>query len=256
MNNLILENFSRSAPTYDKYASAQDEAARRLCRYLPEGGALNILETGCGTGIYTSLLCERFPGADIEAMDISSEMVDVARRKLGSKKVKFIVADAESIERPVRFDLITSNAVFNWFVNPGKATARFYNLLKPGGTLLFSSFGPLTFYELNESIRSIAGGDLAITSAAFPDKAGLRAILRKDFKDLKDLKVEEYTFRNEYDSLPELLRSIKYTGTRGNGLPGRFIWKKDLFKKIGLFYKTRHGSILATYQIFFCMGKR
>jgi malonyl-CoA O-methyltransferase len=73
---LLQKRFSKSAETYDQYANVQKAMARRLMGQLDlqhwQGrGTVSILEVGCGTGYLTSLLCKKFPDADITAVEIS-----------------------------------------------------------------------------------------------------------------------------------------------------------------------------------------
>lgn len=58
---------------------------RHLIRELPLGAGkqLNMLEVGCGTGYNLHLLARRFPRARITGMDVSPDMVRLARRRAG-----------------------------------------------------------------------------------------------------------------------------------------------------------------------------
>jgi hypothetical protein len=51
------------------------------------------------------------------------------------------------------------------------------------------------------------------------------------------------------------LKEIKYSGTRGNGLPKGLYLSRMLLKKMEDEYLKRFGSIYATYHIFICRGK-
>ena len=158
---IIKRNFSRYARYYDNYSKIQDISGIGLLSELKSDGFRNILDVGCGTGNYTGLLRERFPFAKIKAIDISGEMIEIAREKLQNKAIEFMIKDAEKIDSigiadpEESFDLISSNVSFQWFADLEKALLNYKRLLKPGGTILFSTFGPLTFYELNNSLKDL-----------------------------------------------------------------------------------------------------
>lgn len=245
----VARNFSRYAHLYDKYADIQRLAAEELIKELPCNGITNILEIGCGTGNYTWLLRERFKDSSIKALDISKKMIEVAEQKFPEGKIDFVVVDAEDIDINGKFDLVTSNAAFQWFNNVEGAFARYKKALKKKGGIAFTVFGPLTFLELNQSLREVLGKNVSISSINFLEKGELDTILKRHFKEvwMKELIVKE-----RHSFLGELLNKIKYTGARGRGTNGHFLWREGLLKKIEEVYNTRFGQIEATYQIFFC----
>ena len=151
---IIAKNFSRYASIYDKYADVQMQAALGLIFLAKEDNLKNILEFGCGTGIYTLLLRDKFKRASIRAVDISDKMIAVAQEKLKLKGIEFNVADAENISFDQKFDLITSNATVQWFEDLGNSLSKFKSMLKNGGIVSFSAFGPSTFFELNSDTKA------------------------------------------------------------------------------------------------------
>lgn len=74
-----------------------------------------ILEIGCGTGYLTQLLCEKFPKAAITAVDLSSGMIELAKEKVREDRISFICGDIEELSIERHYDLIISNATFQWF---------------------------------------------------------------------------------------------------------------------------------------------
>jgi len=90
-----------------------DQQAKFILSQLRERQLLDpsvsILELGCGSGMLISLLTDRLgDSANIIGIDISSEMVDMAKVRCGSKKVKFYVKDATQFLRDCKstFDCI------------------------------------------------------------------------------------------------------------------------------------------------------
>jgi len=254
---IIKRNFSRYARYYDNYSDIQDISGAGLLDELKSDGFRSILDVGCGTGNYTRLLRERFPLAKIKAIDISGEMIEVARGKLRDEKIEFAIRDAEKIDSTERinskepFDLISSNVSFQWFVDLEKALLDYKRLLKPGGAILFSTFGPLTFYVLNNALKNLFKEKKEIDSRRFLKKIRIMKIMKGLFKEVE---IKEKIFKENHASLRELLKKIKYSGIRGTGIGAKNFWVSKKIDKLERIYKDRFKNIVATYQVFICKG--
>lgn len=248
---IIARNFSRCAYFYDSYADMQRKAALEILGQIQDYSFTKVLEIGCGTGNYTFFLREKFKKARITALDISGKMVEVAQEKLKDKDIEFIVGDGEFVNFVDEgFDLITSNACFQWFEDLEKALQKYKGLLRKNGLISFSIFGPLTFWELSASLESLPE-NTTITANNFIDKAQINKILKHNFNEFK---IKELRYRESFSSLLGLLNKIKYTGARGNGAGSKFSLAPQYLKKIEEAYLNKFQRIEATYQIFFCQG--
>jgi malonyl-CoA O-methyltransferase len=245
---IINRNFSRYAKSYDAYAKVQNHSGLRLIDFAGTKIFKKILDIGCGTGNFTQLLRKKFPKALIKAFDISGEMAAVAAEKLKDKRIDFFVADAEKISLKEDFDLISSNACFQWFEDFDKAIGNYKDILTDGGNMVFTTFGPGTFCELGWALEKLYSNEIQISSAAFADKTKVEKTLQRYFSGPS---VREEIVKENYSSLQELLNTIKYTGTRGLGLNGQALGK-DRIKELEKVYKDKFGAITASYQIFYC----
>jgi len=253
-NTITARNFSKSAGRYDQHANMQRLAAHHLMKEIPEGACRRILEIGCGTGIYTQLLMERFAYSDITAVDISGEMIRSAREKIDGGNVAFEVGDAEKMTLYGKYDLITSNSVIQWFSSVETALKRYSGALNEGRSLAFSAFGPLTFTELAAALRSVrTDRQLSVASRNFPDREALERLLGRHFGKVS---VGEIIARERYPSLEALLKKIKHTGVRGGADGSGYIWSQGLLREVEEAYMNAEGGITATYQIFICKAER
>jgi malonyl-CoA O-methyltransferase len=162
--SLVQKHFDLRASGYDQYANVQLYMAARLLQILDQqinasqdkSKPLHILEIGCGTGLLTQKICEKFPQAQLTVMDISSTMLDVLYDKLSvyTSRLNRLHADAEKhcFDSSQCFDMILSNATFQWFNDPTHSVARYIQHLRPQGWLAFATFAPLTFTEFHESM--------------------------------------------------------------------------------------------------------
>ena len=257
----VLRRFSVGAARYEAHAHAQRLSAVDLLAYTEaslgpapnRGLAFKILEPGCGTGLYTRMLLDAFRGASVFGVDISEAMVRVAKRGIDDPRARFAVADAEEIATG-SYDLVTSNAAFQWFLFLPRTLARMASLLPGGGVLTFSFFGPETYAELDAALRASAlrrgaHDGARVAAAAFHSREEISDALSAAFPRWD---VAERRYHQEFTTLADLLRSIRYTGTRGGG--ARESWSPGKLARVEEAYRERDGGIKATYQVFLCRG--
>lgn len=247
--SIIERNFSKSSSSYDDHSSIQLLAAEKLMMRLDRYEYKNILEIGCGTGHYTLLLKKRYPESKLTAVDMSPEMIYKATEKLKGYEVNFLEADGETMKFNERFDLITSNAVFHWFRDLGPAVKSYKGALQEKGSLVFSFFGPQTFNELSSSIKSVLGEEYKVSAETFLPEKAVFEILKNNFSRYI---ISEEKIKGKSSSLMELLAKIRQTGTRGVGVNNPYLFNKETLSKIEESYIKNFGSIVSTYQVFFC----
>lgn len=95
-----------------------------------------ILELGCGTGLwseYLSGIC-----ADVTSMDISEDLINVARSKPVLSRVQFVRGDCEHMPFPDRsFENVCGLSVLH-HLNVPQTLKEILRVIKPGGKLWFS----------------------------------------------------------------------------------------------------------------------
>jgi len=255
----ILAKFSRAANSYDNYAKVQAEVARRLAAKLPEAHKKpqikTILEVGCGTGNFTSMLAAGYPAAKIVALDFSPEMIAIARNKTSTPNIEFICAEGEfflqnGLEKS--FDLVVSNGSLQWFSNINKALDNISRILTPGGSMFCSIFGPESLKELGEGLHAIQTLKESLAAQTFPGLDELRKALHEIFLQSA---VEEACIEKEYRSAHDLLLHIKKTGTAGWKHKTRHPLTSSRVNLLDEWFTKKYGSCKVTYQVFFLEGK-
>ncbi len=253
LNKLIIEgNFSKNAVTYDDHASVQKKCAEKLIELIDLDYFPGILEIGCGTGIYTSLLMERYPEAAITAVDISGEMIETARKKISGKNVDLFVADAERLDMGKKFNLITSNASFQWFSGIDRAFDTFSKHLLPGGVLCFSIYGPQTFKEFKEVLGTHFGPRQWLSSSYFAAMPEIEDALGRYFSRWQ---ISEENFSVDFFSIWDFLQNIKKSGARGEGLGRDAFLGKYVLREMEKTYMEKFGGITATHNVYFCRAE-
>ncbi|MBN2371302.1 MAG: ubiquinone/menaquinone biosynthesis methyltransferase [Vicinamibacteria bacterium] len=140
----IRRRFAEAAPTYDKLnhilTFGLDVVWRRCAsRVAAHDRPKRCLDACTGTADMAIVLRKRLSrGALIMAADVSTPMIELARRKKGSAGVRFVVADARALPFPnASLDLVTvSFAARN--LNAGAESLvscliEFHRVLRPGG---------------------------------------------------------------------------------------------------------------------------
>ncbi len=148
----IRRAFDRAADSYDAAAVLQKEVCRRLLERLDYVRITPqiILDAGVGTGEAIMPLMKRYKKSQVIALDISEQMLRKAKVQ-GSwlRKPQTVCADLEQLPFcDDRFDLVFSSLSLQWCNDLDVTLQGLLRVLKPGGLLMFTSFGPDTLKEL------------------------------------------------------------------------------------------------------------
>lgn len=123
---------SWDAKVYGRFEAKRYRPCADLLARVPEGPRRHIVDLGCGSGVSTEALHERYLDADLLGVDQSPEMLAAARARL--PRVRFVAGDAAHW-RVNGADLVFANAVFQWVPDHLRVLARFAVELPPGGCL-------------------------------------------------------------------------------------------------------------------------
>lgn len=133
------------------------ELIARLDAHLGGAEPARVADLGCGSGELTAALAARWPGAVIDALDSSPEMIGAAREHEIPGRLRFRVGDVAAWEPDGPVDVIVSNAVLHWVPEHLDLLPRWVGALAPGGHLAFQvpgNFGAPSHALLRELARS------------------------------------------------------------------------------------------------------
>jgi malonyl-CoA O-methyltransferase len=151
--------FDRASGSYDAAAALQERVRSELIGRLDDINLAPqaILDLGAGTGHASRALKRRYPAALVIAADIAQGMLERARRQSRFlRRFERVRADAYTLPfRDGSFALVFSSLMLQWCDDLDAVFAEIARVLKPGGALIFSTFGPDTLLELRESWNAI-----------------------------------------------------------------------------------------------------
>ena len=272
----VRRAFSRAAHHYDDAAALQREVGSRLLESLDyyderaqreaQGGKprspQRVLDIGCGPGHAAVQMQQRWPKAQVIALDLALPMAreahDNARQmrpaasnpvsRLLASRPQPLCADARALPlADGSVDVLFSNLCLQWIEDLPAVFAGFRRVLRPDGLMVLSTFGPDTLWELREAFSHADSAPHVspfATIAQFGD-----ALIAAGFKDPV---LDRDEFRLQHDSLADLMRELRTLGatnalsTRRRSLTGR-----ARFARAAQGYEPmrRDGRLPATWEV-------
>ena len=216
----VRRGFDRAAAGFDAAAALPGEVRARLLGsldYLDDTVPAVVLDLGSGTGHAAAAMKKRWPKSQVLALDLSLSMLRQSRRQAGWwRPFTRLCADARTLPlADGSVDLVFANLSLAWMEDLPAVFAGLRRVLRPGGLLLCSSFGPETLGELQAAFTGeheppqpipllpIAGFGDAMVAAGFRDPG-----------------LDRDRFTLTWPDLRALLRELRATGM-GNALARR-----------------------------------
>jgi ubiquinone/menaquinone biosynthesis C-methylase UbiE len=132
---------------HQKYARIQLRSFLReltqqyMGRQLPRDG--RFLEIGPGAGFLTAMMAKQYPQAEMNALELSADMIatakDVVDQTQPASRVRFIegsVDDKSLMIHLGKFDLVYSTFSLHHWENPVQAMKTTYRAVKEGGLMM------------------------------------------------------------------------------------------------------------------------
>lgn len=213
----IRRAFSRSAAGYEAAATLQREIESRLLESLDylDGRAPQVaLDVGSGPAHASAAMRVRWPKARVVALDLALPMLRESRKRTAWWKraaggdFARVCADARALPLAEgSVDVLFTNLCLQWVEDLPAVFAGFRRVLKPGGLLLCSTFGPDTLVELREAF---AAADDAPHVSPFASIAQFGdALMAAGFRDPV---LDRDLFVLDHADLPALMRELRAIG--------------------------------------------
>ncbi|SEM44404.1 malonyl-CoA O-methyltransferase [Pseudoxanthomonas sp. GM95] len=251
----IRRAFSRAADTYASAAVLQHEVETRLLEsldYLEDRVPQVVLDVGSGPATAAAAMRKRWPKAQVIALDVSLPMLREAKKQAGWwKPFARVGADARALPLADNgADVLFCNLCLPWVEDLPAVFAGFRRVLKPGGLLLCSTYGPQTLVELREALGAV---DDAPHVSPFAQIAQFGdALMMSGFRDPV---LDRDQFVLTYADLPALMRDLQATGAT-NGLSqrratltgkGRFAAAAQAYAEM----RNAEGKLPSTWEVIY-----
>src|SRR5919108_5911347 len=118
-------------------------AAARLVKFANVRAGQSVLDVGCGTGV-AAITAARI-GARVRGVDLTPELLERAREnaRIANVEIDFREGDVEALPLDDgEFDVVLSHYGHMFAPRPDVAIAEMLRVLKPGGTIAFTTWPP------------------------------------------------------------------------------------------------------------------
>ncbi len=255
----VRRAFSRAAQDYDAAAVLQREVCMRMLERLDciRQQPSRILDVGSGTGWGTRQLGERYPKADVTALDIAIGMLQHARgtsnwwkQLFAGKRESFVCADVEVLPLASgSVEMVWSNLALQWCNDLPATFVELQRVLKAEGLLMFSSFGVDTLNELRIAFRDVDGYSHVNRFADMHDIGDM--LVGAGFAD-PVMEMERITLT--YEDVRAVMQDLKSIGAhnatagRATCMIGKAAWRRitENYEKL-----RRDGKLPATFEIIY-----
>jgi malonyl-CoA O-methyltransferase len=249
----VQRSFSAAARDYDASAILQartrDELLDRLQWVRIEPRV--VIDLGAGTGHASAALKRRYRKSRVIAVDLAPGMLaESARRSTLFHPLDAVVADAARLPfRDGSVDIVFSNLMLQWCNDPDAVFAECRRVLRPGGLLTYTTFGPDTLVELRNAWAAVDGYTHVNRFIDMHDlgDAMVRAGLAEPVMD-----VDRTTLT--YADARSLMRDLKAIGAHNvnAGRPRGLTGKTRLASMMQAYERFRRdGRLPATYEVVF-----
>ena len=214
-----------------------------------------ILDAGCGDGHGARRLAQRYPDAHVVGLDFAYPMLRSAparhswlRQVFRRGRIDYLCADFACLPLPAAsVELAWSNLALHCAGDPQPALKQLHRVLKVGGLLMFSCYGPDTLKELK---HAFAAHDSAPHVHEFTDMHDLGDMLTACGFSAPVMDMEVITLT--YADLDALFADLRATGQqnvrndRRRGFTG-----KRVARAMRLEYEKlrRDGRLPASFEI-------
>jgi malonyl-CoA O-methyltransferase len=243
--------FDRASSTYDAAAVLQSRVRTELLSRLEliRIAPAVVVDLGCGTGLGTRKLKDRYRAATVIGLDAAPGMLREARRRSGwLHPLQRVCADVCQLPfRDGAVHLMFSNLMLQWCDDLDGALREIRRVLAPGGFFAFTTFGPDTLRELRSAWAAADGGTHVSGFRDMHDigDAVTRAGLAEPVMDVERLTMV-------YPDVAAITRALKVIGARNataarsRGLTGKGRWRAMTEA-----YETQRqaGLLPATFEV-------
>ncbi|HEY8949752.1 MAG TPA: trans-aconitate 2-methyltransferase [Rhizomicrobium sp.] len=120
---------------YLAFADERTRPAADLLARVPNDSPKRVADLGCGPGNSTDLLVKRWPDAQVDGIDSSPQMIETAKKS--GVNAAFALADIAAWTPDAAYEVVFSNATYQWLPDHRALLPRLMNFVAKGGVFAF-----------------------------------------------------------------------------------------------------------------------
>ncbi len=135
----IRSQYNKLANIYDKrWHHYHSKSLSFLKNWVNISAQSTVLDVACGTGIFAEMLLQDYPNLEIIGVDISSEMLKIAKQKCQNySNVEFYQSSVSCLPFDNNnFEYVICANAFHYFDDPITALREMKRLVKPNGQII------------------------------------------------------------------------------------------------------------------------
>ncbi len=119
------------------------EIHTKIARFVKSNYAADvpydIVDLGVGTGITSGIIKSLLPQSNVDVVDFSEQMINGAKKRLGSRNVRYLIGDYATMRFDKKYDIVCSVIGIHHQSHAGKRKLfkKIHAMLKPGGIFIF-----------------------------------------------------------------------------------------------------------------------
>jgi len=188
------QHFAVSAKRYDLatrvMSLGRDRSwKKQLIASLPQGGAPNCLDLATGSGDLALLLAGAYPTGKVIGIDLTTEMLHLAKERNGYHHLDFICADMATTGLATgSFDIITGSYALRNAADLREVLNEIQRLLKPGGHAAFLDFSKPASLAAQKSQYRLLKSWCGLWGLLLHGDPGIHAYIADSLKQFPDRK--------------------------------------------------------------------
>lgn len=222
----LKKHFNQEAEAFDKQVLKNipkyPEMLTALINAIPDNKETpKILDLGCGTGNITQKIMEKFPNAQVTCLDLSENMIEIAKNKLSSyENIEYIIGDFTKTEMTEKYDAIVSSLALHHIPNDKEKQDMYkaiYEALNINGVFYNADViqGNSTYNEqLNNKIAEQDMLDNGVTQEEIIEHKGKRDANDIPTTTYNHIKMLENVGFQEIDVIWKYYANVVYGGTK------------------------------------------
>lgn len=152
-----------------------------------------LIDIGCGPGAFLEEVSKKFPDIQLNALDLSEEMIEKTRSRLPQNAI-VTIGDSENMPLDdEQYKVVTCNLSLHHYPHPQKAVNEMYRILQKGGYLILNDLDCISPIRnvTNYFFPKMKTGDVKM----YKKEEILKLVNEAGFKKVKYRKISPFTFQ-------------------------------------------------------------